>query len=87
MTKYSFESHIINDAERKWLQEVAASPRFDGRIAKVKLFGVLPEDFDHRKIDKRILSDGLLTPLGRWYLDQNDHSSIQLTKWSLQFAK
>lgn len=72
MTKHSFKNHVITDAERKWLQEVAATPHFDGRIAKVKLFEVLPEDFDHSQIDRRILSGVRLTTLGRWYLNHDD---------------
>src|SRR5882762_2952577 len=72
MAGYSFKKHVITDAERKWLQEIVATPHFDARIAKVKLFEVLPEDFDHRKIDRRIMSDGLLTPVGRWHMNHDD---------------
>ncbi len=80
MTQHTFKNHPISEAEMKWLQEIAATPHFDTRIAKVKLWGVLPEDFDHKAIDRRILSDGLLTPLGRWYLNHHDPLLIATDK-------
>src|SRR5437667_11007222 len=51
-----------------WLNEVAATPNFDPKIAKVKLYGRIPEDFDPNKIDRRVYADRRLTPLGLWYV-------------------
>lgn len=73
MSEYSFKKHKLTDPERRWLEELVATSQFDPRIAKVKLFGVLPDDFDHQKIDDRLISRGQLTPLGLWYV-QPEHS-------------
>lgn len=73
MSECSFKKHKLTDPERRWLEEVVAADQFDPRVAKVKLFGVLPDDFDHQKIDERIISKGQLTPLGLWYI-RPDHA-------------
>lgn len=73
MTEYSFKKHKLAEPERRWLEELTGTNQFDPRIVKVKLFGVLPDNFDHTKIDERIVSKGQLTALGLWYI-QPEHS-------------
>ena len=69
---YTFQKHMLSEAERTWLLEVLHSTSFDPKVAKVKLFGKLPPDFDQNSIDGRLYSNGHLTPIGLWHLDPNN---------------
>ena len=64
MPAYSFKSHKLSEPERRWLKEAASSQPFDPRLARVKLVGILPRGFDSQTIDKKLLIDGQITPLG-----------------------
>lgn len=70
--KPSFKSHPLTTAEKAWLLEVANSPLFDVRIAKVKLLNCLPGDFDPKTIDNRFYLDKQLTLLGLWHVDPDN---------------
>jgi hypothetical protein len=68
---YSFKKHQLSDAEKLWLQEVVRSTPFDPKLAKVKLFGKIPEDFDPETIDRRLYVFGRITLIGRWHVDRD----------------
>src|SRR5207302_7342422 len=51
-----------------WLNAVAEASNLDPKIAKVKLYGGIPEDFDPNTIDRLVYANGRLTPLGLWYV-------------------
>lgn len=68
---YSFKKHQLSDAEKLWLQEAARSMPFDPKLAKVKLFGKIPKDFDPDKIDRRLYVPGKITLIGRWHVERN----------------
>jgi hypothetical protein len=55
-----------------WLNEVTSTPGFDSKVAKVKLYGRIPEDFDPNKIDNRLYTNRRPTLLGRWYIKPED---------------
>ncbi len=67
--EYSFKNHPLSDAEKLWLQEVAKQNHFDPKVAKVRLLGKLPPDFNPHKIDRRLYANGRLTAIGLWYVD------------------
>ena len=67
--EYTFQKHRLSEAERTWFLEVSSSSPFDPKIAKVKLFGKLPGDFDPNRIDGRLYANGRLTPIGLWHVD------------------
>ena len=67
--EYTFKNHRLSEAEKMWLIEVSRSSPFDPRIAKVKLYGKLPGDFDPNRIDSRLYANGRLTPIGLWHVD------------------
>lgn len=66
MTASPLKQQKLSEAERLWLLE-ASNPKFDPRIAKVKLHGRIPDDFDPRKLDLRLYVNNKTTPFG-WYL-------------------
>lgn len=68
-TQYKFKQQSPTGAERLWLSEVASSPSFSSRHAKVKLRDKLPRDFSPDEIDPRLYVNGKLTPLGVWHVD------------------
>jgi hypothetical protein len=70
-SEYKFRQRPPTDPERLWLTEVASSPSFSPRHAKVKLRDKLPRDFSPDKIDPRLYGNGKLTPLGLWHVNPN----------------
>ena len=60
--------HRFNAVEELWLREAVTQP-LDPRVAKVRLFGKIPKDFDPTRIDSRFYSQNQLTLLGLWYID------------------
>ncbi len=70
--EYTFQKHKLSESERMWLLEVLHSTPFDPKIAKVKLFGKLPEEFDPHQIDNRLYAGGHIIPIGLWHLDQEN---------------
>jgi hypothetical protein len=69
MVGQNLKQHSLSDAERLWLFEAASDPKFDPKVAKVKLRGRLPEDFDQRKLDLRLYANNKVTPFGLYLLD------------------
>src|SRR6266568_1558577 len=72
MNVYSYQKHQLSDAERLWLEEVnKATIKFDRRLARVKLLGKIPDDFEPDRIDQRLCQtrEGKLTPIGLWHVD------------------
>lgn len=80
MVQYRFKQHSLSDAERIWLTEAANTRPFDVKVAKVRLFGKIPVDFDPLSIDQRLYVPGALTPLGMWHIDPNDKQLIAIDK-------
>src|SRR6266540_6234885 len=75
MKIYSYQQHQLSDAEKLWLGEVnKATLKFDRRIAKVKLLGKIPDDFEPDNIDQRLCltREGKLTPIGLWHVDRSN---------------
>lgn len=66
---YSFKKHKLSDAERMWLIETSNSEKFDPKVAKVKLWGAIPEDFEPNQIDRRIYKNRQPTLIGLWLVD------------------
>src|SRR5205809_1063323 len=62
--KLTFTEHALSAGERIWLIAVNETPDFDARVAKVRLLGKLPDDFNVDRIDRRIFASGKLTLLG-----------------------
>jgi hypothetical protein len=63
-TRYQYLEHAIAPAELLWLTEVAKSPAFSPRMAKIQLFDKLPRGFSPDRIDMRFYVNDRLTPLG-----------------------
>lgn len=66
---YTFKKHQLSAAEKLWLKEVLSTQLFDARVAKVKLWGAIPEDFEPRSIDPRFYFERRPTLLGIWHVD------------------
>src|ERR1700722_17095166 len=63
-SRYQYLEHAIAPAELLWLMEVAKSPTFLPRVAKIRLFAKLPRGFSPDRIDMRFYVNDRLTPLG-----------------------
>lgn len=70
--EYTFQKHKLSEAERMWLFEVLHSIPFDPKVAKVKLLGKLPDDFDPNRIDSRLYEGGHITPIRLWHIDSEN---------------
>lgn len=75
----SFKEHRFSDGQKLWLQE-SAKTDFDARVAKVKLQGKIPIDFDQRDIDRRLYSEGRITAIGLWHVDHEHPFLTQVHK-------
>lgn len=86
---YTFKSHKLKPEEILWLVEVYNNfHNFDPRIAKVKLWDQLPNDFDPKKIDSRFLSDGKnISLLGIWVIDPKSTIIAAIESVILQIKK
>jgi hypothetical protein len=67
--EYTFQKHMLTEAERTWLLEALHSTPFDPKVAKVKLLGKLPADFNPNSIDSRLYLNGRITLIGLWHVD------------------
>lgn len=68
MVGQSLKQQKLSDAERLWLTE-ASDPHFDPKVAKIKLHGRIPDDFDPRKLDLRLYANNKVMPFGLYLLD------------------
>jgi hypothetical protein len=68
---YTFKSHQVGPAVKRWLKEAAVADSFDPRAAKAKLWRDLPSEFTSDKVDVRLYNHGLRRPtlLGLWHVD------------------
>lgn len=63
------KQHTLSEMERVWLHEAISAPKFDPKVAKIKLHGRIADDFNPNKIDPRLYANGKVTPLGLYLLD------------------
>jgi nucleoside 2-deoxyribosyltransferase len=70
--RYQYLEHALAPADLLWLTEVAKSPTFSPRMAKIKLFDKLPRGFSPERIDMRFYVNDHLTPLGLRRVDPSN---------------
>ena len=70
--RHQYLEHAFSPAELLWLTEVAKSPNFSPRMAKIKLFDKLPRGFSADRIDIRFYVNDRLTPLGLRRVDPSN---------------
>lgn len=68
MARSTLKERKLSEAEHLWLTE-ASNPNFDPKIAKIKLHGRIPDDFDPRKFDVRLYANNKLTSFGLYLLN------------------
>ena len=70
---YTFKQLKLSDAERLWLTEImkANFSPIDARSMKIMLWKNLPEDFNPKAIDGRLVRDNRLTLVGLWHVNPN----------------
>jgi hypothetical protein len=71
-TRCQYLEHALAPADLLWLTEVAKSPKFSPRMAKIKLFDKLPRGFSPERIDMRFYVNDHLTPLGLRRVDPSN---------------
>ena len=70
---YSFKQLKLSDAERLWLTEImkANFSLINVNHMKIRLWKKLPEDFNPKEIDWRLIDDNHLTLIGLWHVNPN----------------
>jgi hypothetical protein len=71
--RYQYLEHALAPADLLWLTEVAKSPNFSPRMAKIQLFDKLPRGFSSDRIDMRFYVNDRLTPLGLRRVDPSNY--------------
>ena len=69
--EHRFKRIKLSKAEKLWLTEILGLnfSNVDSKHLKVKLWKEIPEDFDPKAIDSRLIRDNRLTLIGLWYID------------------
>lgn len=66
---FTFKQLKLSEAEQVWLNAIQEFDyaNLDIKSLKVKLWSRLPKDFEHTKIDIRLLRENHLTLVGLWH--------------------
>ena len=72
----------MSHTERLWLTEILKSnfTKVDVKALKVKLWKKLPEDFDPKAIDSRLIRNNHLTLIGLWHVDPENVIFMHVSK-------
>lgn len=70
--EHTFKNIKLQPQELIWLGEVHKHGVLDVKSTKVKLWGKLPENFDHKSISLSLYRGNHLTLLGMWHIDREN---------------
>ncbi|MHB1697538.1 MAG: hypothetical protein ACYCSQ_05505 [bacterium] len=87
--EYSFKNIQISEPEKIWLNAVYCNKDKDIDLLdlRVKLYSVLPKDFNYEKIDYRLCRREHITLIGIWHIDNENPVFNNITNIILDIRK